>query len=197
MTEKVKKQILAIRDTGLTNMFDIPMIQRLAYERDFFELVTYLEENRKGYVHYIMTGEDRKEVSMAEEIRVLLVEPMKQPRLVTVEHTLENLQRLVEGYIEAVYPWNDPVGVVCDEEGIANRKEPNRLLMDDNGNPYDILKGTFFICGLGAEDFCSISDELAEKYAERFRWPEMFSQTQDGHVLWIRLEPGAEPRIIF
>ena len=57
MTEKVKKQILAIRDTGLTNMFDIPMVQRLAYERDFFELVTYLEDHRKEYVRFILTGE--------------------------------------------------------------------------------------------------------------------------------------------
>ena len=57
MTEKVKEQILAIRDTGLTNMFDIPMIQRLAYERDFFELVTYLEDHRKEYVRFILTGE--------------------------------------------------------------------------------------------------------------------------------------------
>ena len=57
MTEKVKEQILAIRATGLTNMFDIPMVQRLAYERDFFELVTYLEEHRKEYVRFILTGE--------------------------------------------------------------------------------------------------------------------------------------------
>ena len=57
MTEKVKEQILAIRNTGLTNMFDIPMVQRLAYERDFFELVTYLEEHRKEYVRFILTGE--------------------------------------------------------------------------------------------------------------------------------------------
>ena len=42
MTEKVKEQILAIRDTGLTNMFDIPMVQRLAYERGYYELVCYL-----------------------------------------------------------------------------------------------------------------------------------------------------------
>ena len=133
---------------------------------------------------------------MAEEIRVLLVEPGKQPRLVTVEHTLENLQALVGGYIEAVYPWDDPVGVICDEDGIANGKEPNRLLADEDGNPYDVLKGTFFICGLGGEDFCSISDEMAEKYAERFHWPEMFARTMDGHVLWMRLKPGAKPGII-
>lgn len=57
MTEKVKEQILAIRDTGLTNMFDIPMVQRLAYERGYYELVCYLEEDRKEYAHFILTGE--------------------------------------------------------------------------------------------------------------------------------------------
>ena len=57
MTETIKEQILAIRDTGLTNMFDVNAVQRLAYERDFYELVVYLEENRKEYVHFILTGE--------------------------------------------------------------------------------------------------------------------------------------------
>ena len=53
MTETIKDQILAIRDTGLTNMFDVNAVQRLAYERDFYELVVYLEENRKEYVDEI------------------------------------------------------------------------------------------------------------------------------------------------
>ena len=57
MTEKVKDQILAIRDTGLTNMFDIPMVQRLAYERGYYELVCWLEDHRKEYARFIMTGE--------------------------------------------------------------------------------------------------------------------------------------------
>ena len=57
MDEKVKEQILAIRDAGLTNMFDRPVVQRLAYERDFYELVLFLEEHRKEYVHFILTGE--------------------------------------------------------------------------------------------------------------------------------------------
>ena len=57
MTEAIKDQILAIRNTGLTNMFDVNAVQRLAYERDFYELVVYLEENRKEYVHFILYGE--------------------------------------------------------------------------------------------------------------------------------------------
>lgn len=57
MTEKIKEQILAIRDTGLTNMFDANMVQRLAYERDYYELVLYIEEHKKEYSHFILTGE--------------------------------------------------------------------------------------------------------------------------------------------
>ena len=57
MTETVRVQILAIRDTRLTNMFDIPMVQRLAYEHEFYELVCWLEEHRKEYVHFILTDE--------------------------------------------------------------------------------------------------------------------------------------------
>ena len=57
LTEKVREQILAIRDTGLTNMFDIPMVQRLAFDRGYYELVTFLEDHRNEYAHFIMTGE--------------------------------------------------------------------------------------------------------------------------------------------
>ena len=58
MEQKIKEQILAIRDTGLTNMFDIDIVQRLAYERDFYELVLYLEDHRSEYAHFILTGKD-------------------------------------------------------------------------------------------------------------------------------------------
>ena len=57
MTETIREQILAIRDTGLTNMFDIPMVQRLAYDRGYYELVCFLEDHRSEYVHFILTGE--------------------------------------------------------------------------------------------------------------------------------------------
>ncbi len=58
MTETIKEQILAIRDSGLTNMFDVPMVQRLAYERDFYDLVLWLEDHKKEYVRFIMYGEE-------------------------------------------------------------------------------------------------------------------------------------------
>ena len=57
MTEKVRDQILAIRKTGRTNMFDVPMVQYIANEMRLYELVIFLEEHRKEYVHFILTGE--------------------------------------------------------------------------------------------------------------------------------------------
>lgn len=58
MSEKIKEQILYIRSTGLTNMFDVSMVQRLADEYDFYELVVFLEDNRNDYVHFILCGDD-------------------------------------------------------------------------------------------------------------------------------------------
>ena len=57
MSDKIRKQILAIRQTGLTNMFDISMVQHLANEMKFYELVVFLEENRPEFVRFILTGE--------------------------------------------------------------------------------------------------------------------------------------------
>ena len=58
MTEAVREQILAIRDTGLTNMFDTNMVQRLAYDRNYYELVIFIEEHRPEYVHFILYGDE-------------------------------------------------------------------------------------------------------------------------------------------
>lgn len=58
MGSKVKEQILAVRETGLTNMFDTLAVQRIAHERSFFELVIFLEEHKDEYARFILTGEE-------------------------------------------------------------------------------------------------------------------------------------------
>lgn len=57
MNDKIKEQILTIRDTGLTNMFDTITVQRIAFEMEFYELVDFLETNKKAYVNFIMFGD--------------------------------------------------------------------------------------------------------------------------------------------
>ncbi len=56
MTEKVKEQILTVRDTGRTNMFDTNVVKGIALEMDFFELADFLETERKAYARFILTG---------------------------------------------------------------------------------------------------------------------------------------------
>lgn len=56
MTEKIKEQILAVRNTGKTNMFDIHAVQRIANDMRFYELVIYLEEHASEYARFILTG---------------------------------------------------------------------------------------------------------------------------------------------
>ncbi len=59
MTEKIKEQILAVRETGGTNMFDVNGVMRIANDLELYELVNYLtdHDNRREYAHFIMTGE--------------------------------------------------------------------------------------------------------------------------------------------
>ena len=57
MSKQIKEQILKVRDTGLTNMFDTVAVQRIAFEMELYELVTFIEDNKKAYVHFILTGE--------------------------------------------------------------------------------------------------------------------------------------------
>ena len=58
MTDEIREQIMAIRDSGLTNMFDLNTVQRLAYERDYFDLVLYIEDHKAQYVKFILTGQE-------------------------------------------------------------------------------------------------------------------------------------------
>ena len=57
MNETVFSQIMDIRDSGRVNMFDIPAVQRMAFEMGFYELVSFIEEDRAAYVRFILTGE--------------------------------------------------------------------------------------------------------------------------------------------
>ena len=106
-------------------------------------------------------------------IKVLVIEPKKKPVVREIEDTLESLQSIVGGYIEVVYPFDDPVGVICNDEGKLIGLQPNRALYH-NGEIYDLLVGTVIVAGLGAEDFCSLTDDLIEKYMNKFFTPQEF-----------------------
>ena len=107
-------------------------------------------------------------------MNVLVVEPYKEPYEKEIDPGLESLQHEVGGDIECVYPFDDPVGIICNDEGKLEGLPPNRSLRDEDGEIYDVVAGTFLVVGLGEENFEGLSKEQMDKFKERFRTPEQF-----------------------
>ena len=103
-----------------------------------------------------------------------MVKPGMYPQQVQIGCELEDLQAAVGGCIQAVYPFEDPVAIICNEEGKLNGSELNRCLRDDEGQIYDILAGDFLITGLTEDDFGSLTPEQMQKFEKMFHQPEMF-----------------------
>ena len=109
-------------------------------------------------------------------MRVIIVEPKKKPIVQDIDVGLESMQKIVGGSIEAVYPFADPVALICNGEGKLLGLPLNRALRDGDGEVYDIISGTFFVCAAppDSDHFAGLSDQQAKTYLERFSVPEMF-----------------------
>lgn len=108
-------------------------------------------------------------------MKVLVVEPNKKPEVREISSGLESMQAVVGGLIEAIYPFDDPVALICNEEGKITDLPLNRCLRDEDGEIADIIAGTFFLCGAPADSdsFTSLTEEQIETYTERFAAPEI------------------------
>lgn len=110
-----------------------------------------------------------------KSITVLKVSPRCRPEAISIPHTLEAMQALVGGTIQAVYPFEEPVSIICNDDGKLLGMTPNRSLRDsDTGEILDVICGTFFICGLTEDDFGSLTDAQIAKYSKLFETPEVF-----------------------
>lgn len=54
--EDVRRDILQIRETGRTNMFDLPQVKAIAREMKCTALLALLKKNQRKYIHFIFTG---------------------------------------------------------------------------------------------------------------------------------------------
>ena len=108
-------------------------------------------------------------------MKILLIEPEKIPRPLEIEPSLKSMQQLVGGSIQAVYPFEELVALICHEEGKLLGLPLNRTLRSpETGEIYDIIAGDFLVVGLGEEDFSSLSPELMKQFEEHFHQPETF-----------------------
>ena len=109
-------------------------------------------------------------------MQVVVVEPKKKPMVQDIGSDLESMQKIVGGSIQAIYPFDEPVALICNEEGKLLGLPLNRALRDDEGNVYDIISGTFFLCAAPPDSnhFAGLTDQQVKTYMEWFAMPEMF-----------------------
>ena len=108
-------------------------------------------------------------------MKVLLVEPNADPRTIEIDGSLASMQSLVGGLIQAVYPFADPVALICNDEGkLAGLPQNRPLKHSETGEIYDIVCGPFFLCSAppDSENFESLPDDLIEKYSKVFALPK-------------------------
>lgn len=109
-------------------------------------------------------------------MKILLVEPGKEPVLKESDCSLKSMQEIVGGTIQAIYPFEEPVALICNDEGKLLGLPLNRALRDENGQIYDIVAGTFFLCGApeDSDSFGSLTDGAMQAFKQRFAAPELF-----------------------
>ena len=114
---------------------------------------------------------------------VLKVVPYKTPETIEIDGGLESMQAVVGGLIQAIYPFEEPVALVCNDEGKLLNLPASRVLLEPKTEDIrDIIFGTFFLCGAPAdsENFTSLTPDQIKTYTKRFYSPEIILRTSIG-----------------
>lgn len=114
-----------------------------------------------------------------QPISVVLVEAKQQAHVTKITPTLEQMQAIVGGLIQCYYPFEEPVCIVCNDEGKLCGMPLNRGIYGEDGKLQDIIAGTFFICGCEGEGFSSLTSTQQKQYQKQFENPERFYKTAD------------------
>ena len=147
------------------------------------EMLSFAEQANREY-----EAELYGQQALPDKLTVLVVEPMKEPYVKEIDPGLHALQAEVGGDIAASYPFDDPVGLVLNDEGKLIGLDLNRSLRDEHGEIYDIVAGTFLVVGLGPESFASLPPDMIQKYTEQFKRPELFASV-NGQIVSVPVEP--------
>ena len=109
------------------------------------------------------------EEKVTEQMTVLVVEPGYAPYEKTIPHELHAMQEIVGGLITAIYPYEEPVGIVANDEGLLLDMDFNRSVEGGYGG----LVGPFFVCGLTEDSFCSLPPDQMERFKKKFHKAEI------------------------
>ena len=129
-------------------------------------------------------------------MKILVVEPMRVPYEKEMAPSLAEMQAVVGGTIQAIYPFEEPVALICNDEAKLLGMPLNRALYDSSGRIYDMVAGTFFLCNapLGSSEFTSLDDEQIQRFMCLFRYPELFVRI-GSHVVAIQTKESEKGEV--
>lgn len=128
-------------------------------------------------------------------MNVLVVEPGYLPYEKEIQDGadhLEQMQAIVGGLIEPIYPYHEEVAIVCNEEGLINGLPFNRSVPGGYGGVF----GTFFICGMGEENFCSLPPDLMERFKKEFKNSETLLGFDGSEAVTLKVSSQPKPHEI-
>ena len=117
-------------------------------------------------------------------MNVLVVEPDTIPYEKEI-NGLAEMQAVVGGLIDAIYPFEEQVAVVCNDEGLLLDMPFNRSMEGGYGGVF----GTFFVCGLNEDRFCSLTQEQVRRYKKKFYHAEILLGFRGNEPITLKVEP--------
>ena len=117
-------------------------------------------------------------------MNVLVVEPGMAPYEKEI-NGLEEMQAVVGGLITAIYPFQEPVGIISNDESILLGMEFNRSIEGGYGGIF----GPFFVCGLTEDSFCSLTPEQMAHYKKKYHEAEILLGFNGNEPVTLKVDP--------
>lgn len=126
-----------------------------------------------------------EEQKAIEQMTVLMVEPGYEPYEKAIPNTLAAKQELVGGLITAIYPYEEMVAIVANDESILLGMDFNRSVEGGYGGVF----GPFFVCGLTEDSFCSLPPDQMERFKKKFHKAEILLGFRGDEPVTLKVEP--------
>ena len=114
-----------------------------------------------------------------KDIDVMIVEADKKPYMASIPNDMENIKEIIGGEVNISIMDEKDVALICDRDGLEEGREPNRILFDNEGEPYDIVYGNFVLTGVKDNDIVSLSQDDAKEYYLEFHQPTFYGIKPD------------------
>lgn len=103
-------------------------------------------------------------------IKVLLVEPFDNPKIITIENNYQAISEIICGDVDEYMPFEDDVALLCNADGKRLSLSVSHTVTDTETGKTELIYGSFIFIGAGEfdDEYHSLDDDLIDKYMDLF-----------------------------